>query len=125
MSAVFHICRAAVRHMKAQNSGAIVNVSSAWGLYPGPGHPAYCMSKGAVAILSKCLGRDHARDGIRVNAVCPDEVNMPMLRTGFVRRGLDPDKAVEQLNDSVPLGRIAEPEDIADVIAFLASDPSR
>lgn len=125
VSAVFYTCRAAIRHMKAQGSGAIVNVSSTWGLYPGPGHAAYCTSKGAVAILSKCLGRDHARDGIRVNAVCPNEVNTPMLRTGFARRGFDPDKAVEQLNDSVPLGRIAEPEDIADVVAFLASDQSR
>jgi NAD(P)-dependent dehydrogenase (short-subunit alcohol dehydrogenase family) len=48
-----------------------------------------------------------------------------MIRTGFERRGLDPDKAVEELNKTVPLGRIAEPEDIADVIAFLASDQSR
>ncbi|MNF17741.1 3-oxoacyl-[acyl-carrier-protein] reductase FabG [compost metagenome] len=48
-----------------------------------------------------------------------------MIRTGFERRGLDPDKAVEELNRTVPLGRIAEPEDIADVIAFLASDQAR
>lgn len=125
LSAVFYTCRAAIRHMAARRSGAIVNVSSMWGLYPGPGHPAYCASKGAVAILSKCLGRDHARDGIRVNAVCPNEVNTPMLRTGFAKRGLDPDKAIQQLNESVPLGRIAEPEDIADVIYFLASDQAR
>jgi NAD(P)-dependent dehydrogenase (short-subunit alcohol dehydrogenase family) len=125
LSAVFYTCRAAIRHMTQRKSGAIINVSSTWGLYPGPGHPAYCASKGAVAILSKCLGRDHARDGIRVNAVCPNEVNTPMLRTGFIKRGFDPDNAIKQLNESVPLGRIAEPEDIVDVIAFLASDASR
>lgn len=125
VSAVFCTCRAAIGRMKVQGGGAIVNVASTWGIYPGPGHPAYIMSKGAVAILTKCLGRDHARDGIRVNAVCPNEVNTPMLRTGFVKRGFDPDQAIQQLNESVPLGRIAEPEDIADCIAFLASDQAR
>ena len=68
---------------------------------------------------------DHAPDNIRVNAVCPNEVNTAMIRTGFERRGLDPDAAIAQLNKSVPIGRIAEPEDIADVIAFLASDAAR
>ena len=57
--------------------------------------------------------------------MCPNEVNTPMLRSGFAARGLDPDHALEQLDASVPLGRIAEPEDIADVIAFLASDDAR
>lgn len=125
LNAVFYICRAAIPHMKGRPGAAIVNTSSVWGVYPGPGHVAYCTSKGAVAALSKNLGRDCAPLGIRVNAVCPHEINTPMIRTGFIRRGLDPDKAVEELNKSVPLGRIAEPEDIADVIAFLASDEAR
>lgn len=124
LNAVFFLCRAAIPHMK-QNGGAIVNTSSVWGTYPGPAHVAYCTSKGAVAALTKNLGRDCAPFNIRVNAVCPHEINTPMIRTGFERRGLDPDKAVEELNKTVPLGRIAEPEDIADVIAFLASDQSR
>lgn len=125
LTAVFYLCRAAIPHMQRQGGGAIVNTSSTWGVYPGPGHMAYCTSKGAVAAMTKNLGRDHASDNIRVNAVCPNEVNTPMLRTGFTKRGFDPDKAVEELNKTVPLGRIAEPEDIADVIAFLASDDAR
>ena len=125
LTSVFYLCRAAIPHLKNRGGGAIVNTSSTWGVYPGPGHLAYCTSKGAVAAFTKNLGRDHAPDNIRVNAVCPNEVNTPMIRTGFSVRGLDPDKAVEQLNKSVPLGRIAEPEDIADVIAFLASDDAR
>lgn len=125
LNAVFYICRAAIPHMKGRPGAAIVNTSSVWGVYPGPGHVAYCTSKGAVAALSKNLGRDCAPLGIRVNAVCPHEINTPMIRSGFARRGLDPDQAVEELNKSVPLGRIAEPEDIADVIAFLASDEAR
>lgn len=125
LTAVFYLCRAAIPHMQKRGGGAIVNTSSTWGVYPGPGHMAYCTSKGAVAAMTRNLGRDHAPDNIRVNAVCPNEVNTPMLRTGFAKRGFDPDKAVEQLNKTVPLGRIAEPEDIADVIAFLASDDAR
>ena len=125
LTAVFYLCRAAIPHMQRQGGGAIVNISSAWGVYPGPGHLAYCTSKAAVAALTKNLARDHASANIRVNAVCPNEVNTPMLRTGFSARGLDPDKAIDQLHQSVPLGRIAEPEDIADVIAFLASYDAR
>ncbi|MDH4557733.1 SDR family oxidoreductase [Pseudomonas sp. BN417] len=125
LNAVFFLCRAAIPHMKQRGGGAIVNTSSVWGTYPGPGHVAYCTSKGAVAALSRNLGRDCAPLGIRVNAVCPHEINTPMIRSGFERRGLDPDKAIEALNKTVPLGRIAEPEDIADVIAFLASDQAR
>ncbi|WP_285644677.1 SDR family NAD(P)-dependent oxidoreductase [Pseudomonas sp. NBRC 100443] len=125
LNAVFFLCRAAIPHMKRRGGGAIVNTSSVWGVYPGPGHVAYCTSKGAVAALTKNLGRDAAPFGIRVNAVCPHEINTPMIRSGFERRGLDPQKAIEELNKTVPLGRIAEPEDIADVIAFLASDQAR
>ena len=123
--AIFHTCRRAVAHMKEHGGGAIVNIASCWGLYPGPGHAAYCTSKAAVAAFTRCLGRDHAGDGIRVNAVCPNEVNTPMLRTGFIKRGFNPDTAIEELNKSVPLGRIAEPEDIADVVYFLSSDAAR
>jgi meso-butanediol dehydrogenase/(S,S)-butanediol dehydrogenase/diacetyl reductase len=125
LTAIFYTCRRAIAHMKDNGGGAIVNISSCWGLYPGPEHAAYCTSKGAVAIFSKCLGRDHAADGIRVNAVCPNEVNTPMIRTGFIRRGLNPDTAIEELNRTVPIGRIAEPEDIADVVQFLASNAAR
>ncbi|MCV6589750.1 MAG: SDR family oxidoreductase [Marinobacterium sp.] len=125
LNAVFFLCRAAIPVMKQRGGGAIVNTSSVWGTYPGPAHVAYCTSKGAVAALTKNLGRDCAPDQIRVNAVCPHEINTPMIRTGFERRGLDPEQAIEALNKTVPLGRIAEPEDIADVIMFLASDQAR
>lgn len=125
LNAAFFLCRAAIPHMQKAGGGAIVNTSSVWGIYPGPGHVAYCTSKGALAALTKNLGRDHAGDGIRVNAVCPNEVNTPMLRSGFLRRGIDPDTAVAELGKTVPLGHIAEPEEIADVIAFLASDAAR
>ena len=83
------------------------------------------MSKAAIASLTQCLGRDHAHQNIRVNAVCPNKVNTSMLRTGLAICGFDPDHAVEELKPSVPLGRIAEPNDIADVVTFLASEEAR
>ena len=124
VESIFRICRSAIGIMKNQGHGAIVNTASCWGIYPGPNHVAYCTSKAAVAAMTKCLGRDHASDGIRINAVCPNEVNTPMLRTGFEIRGLDPDTAIETLNQTVPIGRIAEPEEVAEAIVFLASDES-
>lgn len=125
VEAPFRLCRAAIPLMAAQGGGAIVNTASCWGVYPGTNHPLYVMSKAALAALTQCLGRDHAPQGIRVNAVCPNEVDTPMLRTGFEIRGLDPARAVEELNATVPIGHIARPEEIADVILFLASDAAR
>jgi 2-keto-3-deoxy-L-fuconate dehydrogenase len=125
VQAPFRICRATIPLMAAAGGGAIVNIASCWGLRPGPGHAVYCMTKAAIASLTQCMGMDHAHQGIRINAVCPNEVNTPMLRTGFIKRGFDPDTAVAELGKTVPLGRIAEPEDIADVVLFLASDAAR
>ena len=125
IEAPFRLCRSAIPIMANNGGGSIVNTASCWGLSPGPDHPIYIMSKAALASFTQCLGRDHAHQNIRVNAVCPNEVNTPMIRSGFSIRGLDPDKAIEELNETVPLGRIAEPDDISDVILFLASDESR
>ena len=125
LEAPFRLCRSTIPIMLKNGGGSIVNTASCWGLYPGPDHPIYIMSKAALASFTQCLGRDHAHQNIRVNAVCPNEVNTPMIRSGFSIRGLDPDKAIEELNETVPLGRIAEPEDISDVILFLASDEAR
>ena len=125
VEAPFRLARAGIPLMAANGGGAIVNTASCWGVYPGPDHLVYCVTKAALASMTRCLGRDHAHQNIRVNAVCPNEVNTPMLRTGFEIRGLDADQAISTLNKSVPLGHIAEPEEIADVIAFLASDEAR
>ena len=122
LHAIFYLCRAAVSVMSAQGGGAIVNTSSTWGVYPGPNHIAYTTTKGAVASFTRSLARDCAPLGIRVNAVAPNEVNTPMLRSGFEIRGLDALQAVDELNRTVPLGRIAEPEEIASAMLYLASE---
>ncbi|MDA4846349.1 SDR family NAD(P)-dependent oxidoreductase [Hoeflea poritis] len=125
VEAPFRICRAAIPLMAQAGGGAIVNVASCWGVRPGPDHAVYCMTKAALASLTQCMGLDHARDGIRVNAVCPNEVDTPMLRSGFELRGFDAQSAVAELGKTVPLGRLAEPGDIADVVLFLASEKAR
>ena len=125
VEAPFRLIRAAIPLMADAGGGSIVNVSSCWGINPGPNHLIYCTTKAALAAMTKCLGRDHAHQNIRINAVCPNEVNTPMLRTGFEIRGLNPDDAIEELNQSIPIGHIAEPEEIADVVTFLSSDEAR
>ena len=125
VEAPFRLIRAAIPLMAEAGGGSIVNVSSCWGINPGPNHLIYCTTKAALAAMTKCLGRDHAHQNIRINAVCPNEVNTPMLRTGFEIRGLNPDDAIDELNQSVPIGHIAEPEEIADVVAFLSSDEAQ
>ena len=88
VEAPFRICRAAIPMMAERGGGAIVNIASCWGVHPGPDHALYCHDQGRLASLTQCLGRDHAQQGIRVNAVCPNEVDTPMLRTGFDIRGI-------------------------------------
>jgi NAD(P)-dependent dehydrogenase (short-subunit alcohol dehydrogenase family) len=83
------------------------------------------MTKAALASLTQCMGMDHAHQGIRINAVCPNEVDTPMLRTGFIKRGFDPDTALAELGQTVPVGRVASAGDIAEVVLFLASDAAR
>lgn len=122
VEAPFRICRAAIPLMASAGGGAIVNVASCWGLRPGPNHALYCMTKAALASLTQCMGHDHAHQGIRINAVCPNEVDTPMLRSGFEVRGLDAATGIDALGRSVPLGRLAQPRDIAEVVLFLASD---
>lgn len=118
VDAMFHLCKAVIPHMKAAGAGAIVNTASQWGLYPAPNCIAYNVSKAAVAAFTTNLARDSAPHNIRVNGVCPGEVHTPMLEAGVRRAG----KTIADLDKLVPFGRIGKPEEIAALIAFLASD---
>jgi NAD(P)-dependent dehydrogenase (short-subunit alcohol dehydrogenase family) len=118
LDALFHMCRAVLPAMIAQGGGAIVNTASQWGLHPAPGHIAYNTSKAAVAAFTQNLARDYAPNKVRVNAVCPGEVRTPMLESNLARTG----RSLDDLNALVPFGRIGEPEEIAALIAFLASE---
>ncbi|MER8659214.1 SDR family oxidoreductase [Mesorhizobium sp. M0847] len=81
--------------------------------------------KTALASLTRWMGRDRAGEGVRVVAVCHNEVDTPLQRTGFAVRGLDPNTAMADLDDSVPLVRLARPEEIAHAVLFLGSDAAR
>lgn len=122
VSGTFFMCRATIGQMKQQSSGAIVNFGSIWGMVGGKGHVAYCASKGAVIQLTRALALDHARDGIRVNAVCPGEVDTPMLRQGGREKPVTAEYLQQIADTTIPMGRLAEPDEIASVVFFLASD---
>ena len=118
---VFYMSRAAVGPMKKRGSGVIVNFGSIWGGVGAAGVLAYCTSKGAVHNLTRAMALDHVKDGIRINAVCPGEVNTPMLASG---RAVPPTpEDLKKLGEAVvPMGRLADPVEIARVVVFLASD---
>ena len=120
VSGTFFMCRAALRVMKTNGRGAIVNFGSIWGDLGSAGVAAYCASKGAVHNLTRALAMDHAADGIRVNAVCPGEVNTPMLQSE--RAEAVTDQLLTAIAATVPMGRLADPDEIARVVCFLASD---
>jgi NAD(P)-dependent dehydrogenase (short-subunit alcohol dehydrogenase family) len=122
VSGTFWMCRAAIRAMRETGGGSIVNVASDWGLVAGKGHVAYCASKGAVVNMTRALALDHIADGIRVNVICPGEVDTPMLRGGLARRGYDAAKGLEELGRSLPIGRVSNAREQARCIRFLASD---
>lgn len=120
VNGTFFMCRAALRTMKAAGRGSIVNFGSIWGDLGSSGVAAYCASKGAVHNLTRALAMDHAGEGIRVNAVCPGEVNTPMLQSE--RAEPVTDELLAKIAATVPMGRLADPDEIARVVCFLASD---
>jgi len=120
VNGVFYMSRAAIPHMKQQGKGAIVNFGSIWGGVGAAGVVAYCTSKGAVHQMTRAMALDHVKDGIRINAICPGEVNTPMLAS----ERSDPvtPKLMQMLADTVPMGRLADPAEIARVVLFMVSD---
>ena len=121
LDGTFFMCRAAVARMTAQGGGAIVNFSSIWGLWAGANAAAYSAAKGGISVLTRALALEHGRDGIRVNAVLPGDVDTPLLRAGGRDQPLTDDD-IARMGESIPLGRVAQPREIANVVAFLASD---
>lgn len=95
--------------MRRRRRGSIVNVSSDAGLVGYPGYAAYCASKGALVLLTKAMALDYARDGIRVNAVCPGEVDTPMMREEIARSGMTETRYLRLLADTIPMRRPRSP----------------
>ena len=117
----FFLSRAALPYLLTAE-GSIVNIASDWGLRGGERAVAYCASKGGLVLLTKAMARDHARAGLRVNAICPGDVDTPMLAAEAEAEGVDIDDYMEEASESVPSGRVAEPEEVASLALFLASE---
>jgi len=121
LTSVYLCCKYVLPHMQRQQKGSIINTASFVAvLGAATSQISYTASKGGVLAMSRELGVQFAREGIRVNALCPGPINTPLLRELFAK---DPERAARRLVH-VPMGRFGEPEEIASAVAFLASDDS-
>jgi NAD(P)-dependent dehydrogenase (short-subunit alcohol dehydrogenase family) len=119
LTSVYLCCREAIGYMRAQGKGSIINTASFVAVMgSATSQISYTASKGGVLALSRELGVQFAREGIRVNALCPGPVNTPLLSELFAA---DPERAARRLVH-IPVGRFAEASEIAAAVAFLASD---
>jgi meso-butanediol dehydrogenase / (S,S)-butanediol dehydrogenase / diacetyl reductase len=124
LTGAFLSTKLALPHL-IERRGAVVNVASVNGILAGPGWTSYCVSKAGLIMLAKCVASDYGRQGVRANAVCPGWVRTPMgdhdMDEVARAHGTDREGGYARAHRQHPLGRPAEPHEIADVIAFLAS----
>ena len=121
---VFLMAKEVVPHMLRQGKGVIVNNASCSGLVGDRGAIAYNTSKAAVVIMTKCLALDYAMHNIRVNCVCPGEIETPMFLQEASARGISPEEHRKDIAAHHPIGRLGRPKEVADAVLFLASDDS-
>jgi NAD(P)-dependent dehydrogenase (short-subunit alcohol dehydrogenase family) len=121
LKGTFLMSKHALPVMISQGGGVIVNNASGWGLVGGNEAAAYCAAKGGVVLLTKALAVDHSRQGIRVNCICPGDVDTPMLVEDARLRHLGWGDYLAAAADR-PMGRVGRPEEIAKAVLFLASD---
>jgi len=124
MKGTFLCTKFAIVGMIKRRRGAIVNVASDSGLVGTAGSSVYCASKGAMVLFTKAVALDHAKDGIRVNAICPGEVNTPMLEKDAAESGRGFEEYYNRLVAPIPMKRAATADEVARGILFLASDDS-
>jgi NAD(P)-dependent dehydrogenase (short-subunit alcohol dehydrogenase family) len=127
VTAVWRMCKLVIPQMKKQGKGVIVNNGSDWSVVAGTDAFPYIASKGAVGMMTKAMALDYAREGIRVNAVCPGDTFVDRwIEKGYFE-GSDPvtiEKAIKESSKYIPMGRFGKPEEIARAVLFLASDDS-
>jgi len=121
---VYLVSKAAWPHLERRGGGSIVSTASIAGLWAIPADAAYCASKAAVIMLTKCMALDGAKARIRVNCVCPGFIQTPMI-DGYFADQPDPEAARAGAVGLHPLGRLGDPLDIADGFVYLASDEAR
>jgi NAD(P)-dependent dehydrogenase (short-subunit alcohol dehydrogenase family) len=123
VKSIFLMCKYAVPVMAAGGGGSIINTGSGWGLKGGPRAVSYCASKGAVVNMTRALAIDHGPQHIRVNSVCPGDIDTPMLRNEARQLGQSESDFLAEAADR-PLRRFGSPEEIAQAVLYLASDAS-
>ena len=127
VTAVWHMCKLVLPEMKKLGKGVIVNNGSDWSVVAGKNAFPYIMSKGAVGMMTKAMALDYAREGIRVNAVCPGDTFVERWVEKGYFEGTDPvtlEEAMKESSEYIPMGRFGKPEEIARAVLFLASDDS-
>jgi len=125
VTAVWRMCKLVVPVMRAQGGGVIVNNASDWGLVGARDALAYAASKGAVIQMTRSMALDHAGENIRVNAVCPGDTFVDRwLQEGYFRASTPVDESEALQSETIPLGRVAQPSEIARAVLFLACDDS-
>ena len=122
LKGIYLASRYAIPEMRERGGGAIVNLSSVQAFASQRGVAAYTASKGGINALTRAMALDHAQENIRVNAVCPASVDTPMLRwaANLFKGEKDVDQVIADWGKMHPVGRVARPEEVAEVIAFLA-----
>ncbi len=123
LKGVYLGCKYAIPQMIRQEGGSIINTSSVLGLVGDPDLPAYCATKGGILAMTRSMAQAHGRQGIRVNSICPGDVETPLVIEYFDHQP-DPAEARRKVAAEYALGRIARPEEVANVALFLASDES-
>jgi NAD(P)-dependent dehydrogenase (short-subunit alcohol dehydrogenase family) len=127
VTAVWRMSKLVLPHMRQQGRGVIVNNGSDWSVVAGRDAFPYVMSKGAVAMMTKAMALDYARENIRVNAVCPGDTFVERwIEKGYFE-GSDPvtvEEAIKESSAYIPMGRFGKPEEIAKAVLFLASEDS-
>ncbi|HET6180998.1 MAG TPA: SDR family NAD(P)-dependent oxidoreductase [Candidatus Sulfotelmatobacter sp.] len=123
LKGIYLLSHEAVPHMIRNGGGAIVNIGSGWSLKGGPRAAAYCAAKGGTVNLTRAMAIDHGKHNIRVNCVCPGDVDTPMLLSECAQLGEDKQEFMREAANR-PLARIGSPDDIANAVLFLASPMS-
>lgn len=123
LKGIYLLSHHVIPHMIAGGGGSIINTGSGWSISGGPDAVSYCAAKGGVLNMTRAMAIDHGRHNIRVNCVCPGDIDTPMLRSECEQLGEDPGEFMEEAADR-PLNRVGTPTDVANAVLFFASDMS-